>query len=191
MCAYLVALFGELGDESLAALGVGVAAVHEAVYEGALGHAVFAGDVNEFEEVVERRVNAAVGGEAHEVDALAVFLGIGIGANDFGILENGTVGAGAVDFHQVLVDDAASTDIEVAHLRVAHLSVGQTDIFARSQQLRVRIRGVEVVHKGSRSLEDDVTLAVCANAPTIKNHQESFLCHNILGVYRLITLRNY
>ena len=98
--------------------------------EGALCHAVFASDVNELEEVVERRVNAAVGGEAHEVDALAVFLGIGIGAYDFRILENGAIGTGAVDFHQVLVNDAASTDIEVTYLGVTHLSVGETDVLA-------------------------------------------------------------
>ena len=41
-------------DEALAALRVGVAAVHEAVYEGALGNAVFLSDFHEFEQVVER-----------------------------------------------------------------------------------------------------------------------------------------
>ena len=96
---------------------------------------------------------------------------------DGSILENGAVGTGAVDFHQVLVNDAASADIEVAHFGVTHLSVGQTNVFARSQQLGVRIGSVEVVHKRSWSLEDDVTFAVTANAPTVENHQESFFCH--------------
>ena len=49
----------EVGDESLAALRVGVTTVHEAVNISLVGDAVFACDVNEFEEVVERRVYTA------------------------------------------------------------------------------------------------------------------------------------
>ena len=129
--AYALKLF----DESLSALGVSVAAVHEAVYESLVFQSVGLADFNEFEKVVERRVHAAIGGQSHEVQFLAVFLGIGIGAYDFGILEDGTVGAGTVDFYQVLVYDASGTDVEVSHFRVAHLSVGQTNVLARSQEL--------------------------------------------------------
>ena len=45
-------------DKSGSALGVGVATVHEAVYEG-LVQAILLGDFNQLEEVVERRVYAA------------------------------------------------------------------------------------------------------------------------------------
>ena len=129
--AYALKLF----DESLSALRVSVAAVHEAVYESLVFQSVGLADFNEFEKVVERRVHAAIGGQSHEVQFLAVFLGIGIGTYDFGILEDGTVGAGTVDFYQVLVYDASGTDVEVSHFRVAHLSVGQTNVLARSQEL--------------------------------------------------------
>ena len=57
MCACRFAMLYEVGDESLAALRVGVTTVHEAVNISLVGDAVFACDVNEFEEVVERRVH--------------------------------------------------------------------------------------------------------------------------------------
>ena len=57
MCACRFAMLDEVGDESLAALRVGVTTVHEAVNISLVGDAVFACDVNEFEEVVERRVH--------------------------------------------------------------------------------------------------------------------------------------
>ena len=168
-----------LSDEALAALGVGVAAVHEAVHEGVL-HAVLLADFDEFEEVVERGVYAAVGGEAHEVDVLACGLGVLVGADDFGVAEDAAVLTGAVDFHKVLIDDAAGADVEVTHLRVAHLSVGQADVLAAGQQLAVGISGINLVEVGSRSVVDDVALAVVAYAPAVKDHQECFLCHNVI-----------
>ena len=130
-------------DEALAALRVGVAAVHEAVYEGALGNAVFLSDFHEFEQVVERRVHAARGGEAHEVQVLAVLLGVAVSTYDFGIFENAAVLAGAVDLYKVLVDDASCADVEVTHFGVTHLSVGQTNVLARGEELGVRIIGVQ------------------------------------------------
>ena len=57
----LVAHFLEVGDEALTATRVGVTAVHEAVDEGAVGYAVFLGDLHEFEEVIEGGVYASVG----------------------------------------------------------------------------------------------------------------------------------
>ena len=63
----LVAHFLEVGHEALAALRVGVASVHEAVDIGAFGHAVFLGNLNQLEEVVERAVNATGRGQPHEV----------------------------------------------------------------------------------------------------------------------------
>ncbi len=60
-------------DEPLAAVRVGIAAVHEAVHIGMLD-AVGLGYVAEFVEVVDRRVHAAVRHEAHEVHVHAFAL---------------------------------------------------------------------------------------------------------------------
>ena len=62
--------------ESLARLGVGVASVHEAVNEGLSLQTILLAHFDELEEVVERRVNASVGAESHEVELLARLAGI-------------------------------------------------------------------------------------------------------------------
>ncbi len=181
--ACLVALVDELPDEADAALGVGVATVHEAMHEGVL-HAVFLANLDELEEVVERAVHAAIAGQTHEVNVLAVSLSVLVSADDFGVLEDAAVGTGAVNLHEVLIDDATGTDVEVTDLGVAHLSVGQTDVLTAGQQLAVRVGCIDFVEVRSWSVEDDVSLAVVANAPSVKDHQKSFLCHNF--IYYLI-----
>ena len=136
--ACLGALGGQLLDEALTALRVGVAAVHEAVHIG-VADAVLLADFHQLEQVVKAGVHAAVGGEAHEVDAFAVLHRIFVCAYYFLVLQDGTVGTGAVNLHQVLIYDAACTDVEVTHLGVAHLSVGQTNVLTACQQLAAGI----------------------------------------------------
>ena len=173
-------------DEAHAALRVGVAAVHEAVHVGLL-KAVFAGNLDELVQVVERRVHASVGGEAHQVELLAVVLGVCVRADNLGILHYRAVLAGAVDLHEVLVYYAAGAYVEVAHLRVAHLSVGQANVFARGLELRVGAHGRKRVEVWSRGVIDHVTLAVFADAPSVEDHQQCFLCHSLIP-YILISI---
>ena len=47
------------------------------------------------------------------------------------VLEEAAVGDGLVDAHQVLLDDRARAEVQVADLGVAHLAVGQADGAAR------------------------------------------------------------
>ena len=168
--ACLVAFVDELFDEADAALRVGIATVHKAV-DVSFAYAVFLTNLDEFEEVVERRVYAAVAGQAHQVDALASLLGVFVGADDFWVFQNAAVCAGAVDFHQILIDDATGTDVQVTHLAVTHLSIGQTYILTTCQKLAVRISCVNLVKVRSWSVEDDIPFAVSANAPAVENHQ--------------------
>ena len=55
------------------------------------------------------------------------------------------VGDGLVDARQVLADDRAGAEVEVADLGVAHLPLGQPDRAAAGRQLRVRVARPEVV----------------------------------------------
>ncbi len=160
----------DVGDEALAALGIGVATVHEAVHEGILD-AIMSRYVAKFVEVFYRRVNAAVRRQAHKMNVRALLLGVLESLHDLGIFEDRAVGARAVDLHQILIHHAARADIEVAHLRVAHLTVGQTDVFAVGAQLRVGIllghgRDIGGVHG-----RDHVRFGVIAYAPAVENHQ--------------------
>ena len=113
----------EFGDKALAAVRVCVATVHEAVHED-LREVHLGGFRQEFVEVVEGTVHTAVRAEAHEVQLLAGVGHVGVGAADLLVLQEAVAAAGAVDFHQVLVDDAATADVEVSHFRIAHLPLG-------------------------------------------------------------------
>ena len=77
----------ELLDESFSAAGVGVTTVHEAVDIYFL-ESVFRGYVAESEEMGERRVDATVAGQAHEVDGLVMVAGIGESVDYLGIRED-------------------------------------------------------------------------------------------------------
>ena len=140
----------QVDDKALAGHRVGVAAVHEAV-DVAVGDAIQGGDIDELLEVVKRRVNAAGGREAHQVQALAAGLGITVRRFDSWVLQDGIVVAGAVDLHQVLIYHAPGADVQMARLRVAHLSVRKPHVLARSLQLGMRRAGGQVVHiRGGR-----------------------------------------
>ena len=169
-------------DETLAAVRVGIAAVHEAVYIGMLD-AVGLGDVAEFVEVVDRRVHAAVRHETHEVHVHALRLGVLESRLHLRVLHDRTVLAGAVDLHQILIDHAARTDIEVSHLGVAHLPVGQPHVLAVGMQLRMRILFGHRRNICGMDGRNDVTLGSVADAPTVQNHKQYFLFHCFILVY--------
>ena len=76
-----------------------------------------------------------IGNQAHEVDLLIILFRIAISTFDLRVLHDRILAASDVDLHQILVNDTASTDVQVAHLRVTHLSVRETNVLARSLQL--------------------------------------------------------
>ena len=131
----LVAAGLHLLDESLAATRVGVASVHETVDEHLVFQAVFLADFYEFEQMVEGGVDAAGGRQPHEMELLAALFGVAVGRNDALVLQDGAVGTGAVDLDKVLIDHAARADVEVSHLGVAHLAVGQAHVFTAGLKL--------------------------------------------------------
>ena len=97
---------------------------------------------------------ATVRSQAHEVHVLAVVASIREGRDNLFVLQDRVVGTSLVNLYQVLVNDAAGTDIEVTYLRVTHLTVGQTHIFATGLQLRVRIGFQQIVPIRSGGIVD-------------------------------------
>ena len=69
------------------------------------------------------------------MELLASFLGVAVSLNDFLVLEDRTVLASTVNLNEVLINDTTSADVQVAYLRVAHLSVRQTYVLATSEEL--------------------------------------------------------
>ena len=123
---------------ALAALRVGVATIHKAVDKHVFEF-VALGNVAKCKDVVKRRVHTTSRSQAHEVNVLAVFLGIRECALHLRIVVYSSFLYRFVNLHKVLIKNAAGTNILVSHLRVTHLSVRQTNIFATGLQLRVWI----------------------------------------------------
>ena len=121
--------------------------------------------------MLKRRVHAAIRSQSHQVYLLTCLLSVRISVNHLLVLQYRTVLAGTVNLHEVLIYNASCTDIEVTHLRVTHLSVRQTDVFARSLQLRVGTNSCKIVEVRSRRIEDNVTLSVLSDSPSVEDHQ--------------------
>lgn len=73
VCAVSFAHLARVFDKACAALGVGVTAIHEAVYVSVAQSVLFR-NLDELEEMIERRVNAAGRSEAHRCSFLPVSL---------------------------------------------------------------------------------------------------------------------
>ena len=84
-------------------------------------------------------MHAAVGGEAHQVQLLAALFHVVVCRFNLRILQELMLAAGDIDLHQVLVYHAAGTQIHVAHLGVAHLTVRKTYIFTAGLQMAARV----------------------------------------------------
>lgn len=63
-----------------------------------------------------------------------------------------------VYLHQILIDDAAGTYVEMPYLRVAHLTGRQTHILAARLQLGIGICGPQIIHIGCGGIVDNIIL---------------------------------
>ena len=125
----LVQLGLQVGQEALAAVRVGVTAIHDAVQVDVLRTHVL-GHLQHAEPVVGMAVDAAGADQTHQVDSLARVDGSLHVLDQHGVLEHLAVLDGLGDEGQLLVDDTARAHVGVADLRVAHLAVGQADSHA-------------------------------------------------------------
>ena len=136
----------ELGDVGATAVRQRVAAVGEGV-EDDVGDALLRGQLDRRLDVLPAGVDAAVGDQPQQVQAPArAAAGVLAGGQQRRVLEEAAVGDRVVDPGQVLLDDRAGAEVEVADLGVAHLAVGEADVAALGGELGVRValpEGVE------------------------------------------------
>ena len=174
----------QIMDESLAAVRVGIAPIHETV-QVHIFQFIFLGNVAQCQYMFKRAVHAAGRSKPHEVHPLTRLLSIRECRFYFGVVKYRPVFYGFIDFHQILIQHPACTYIQVAHFRVAHLSVGQSHVFAACLKLRMRIPSQQAVPIRSWCTINYVRFSVVAYSPTIQNHQQCFFCHNIYLFYLL------
>ena len=98
---------------------------------------IFLTNLNQLEEVIQRRVNTTGRSQAHQVELLTCLLSIAVSVDDFLILQDVTALASLVDLNEVLIYHTTSTDVEVTYLRVTHLTVRKTYVLATSLESRM------------------------------------------------------
>jgi hypothetical protein len=147
-----------------AAVRRGVTAVGERVDDNVLA---LGAQLQQRAEVLERRVHPAVGDETDQVHALEALerradrrVGPELAARH-----------GLVDARQVLLDDGAGAEVQVADLAVAHLALGQPDGGAAGLELRVRVARPEVVEDRRARQVDGVAGPGRREAPAVEDHQ--------------------
>ena len=156
-------------DVVLAAGGGHVPAVHKAVDEHFL-HAHALGHFQQSVQVGVVAVHAAVGQQAHQVERLAVVLGVVHGLQQGLVLIHVAVLGGLGDAGQLLVDNAARADVGVAHFAVAHLAVRQAHVHAGGANLGVGVLGEDFIQVGFVGGGNGVAL-YGSNAEAVQDHQ--------------------
>ncbi len=79
-----------------------------------------------------------------------------------------------IDARQVLHHETTGADVEMPDLGIAHLSLWQADVFARSAQEGVRTARPQTVESGSASLSNGVVSGLLAPAPAVKHDQHDW-----------------
>src|SRR5918995_1139438 len=121
--------------------------------------------------MVDVRVNSAVGDEAQEMDVRLSLTRACERVHERRVLEELAGRDGVVDPHEVLEDDAAGADREVADLGVAHLAGRQPDGLTRRVQGRVRKALPELVEDGRLRQLDGVPGAGRSAPPAVEDDE--------------------
>ena len=178
--AQLVQLGLQVGQEALAVMGVGIAAVGDAVQVDVLGTHVL-GHFQHAEPVVSVAVHAAGAHQAHQMDGLAGVDGSLHVLDQNRVLEHLTVLDGLGDQGQLLVHDTAVTHVGVTDLGVAHLAVGQAHSHAGSLNGGHGVFCHQSIQMGGLGGHHGVAKGLVRHpAEAIHDAQKNrFLCHKI------------
>lgn len=174
----------QLLEESCATLGIGVATIGDGMNHDVF-HTGFRSNLYNADEVVNVGVHATVGNKPEQVKTRTDCLGERF--RDDGVLGQGTIIDGVGNAAEVLKNNATGTQVEVADLGVAHLTIGQTYILPGSPQHGVRASGEQFVSVRSGGEHGGITcllgglrpLRVAAPAVT-NNKYNGFVCHAVI-----------
>jgi len=140
-----------------------------------------AGDPEKGEEVIEVGMDTAVGNESDQVEALA-------GGGRDGFLQDTILGEGAiadceVDAGEFLINDPTGAKVQVADLRISHLTLRESDLEAAGLETAPWVDLVKTIMDRGFGEEGSVALLLCTvptggiNAPTIANEKKNWLGH--------------
>jgi hypothetical protein len=156
----------EQRDVPDARFGRGVAAVGEAV-DHEVAHRETPGELHQRLQVAEARVHATVGHQPDQVHPL----GAGERVDDRRVLAQHPVEHGIVDAREILADDGAGAEVEVADLGVAHLPFGQPHSAPAGRQCGVRVGDPQLVEHRRARQRDGVAGTGIGEPPAIQHDQ--------------------
>ena len=151
-------------------MGKRVAAIHESVNEDAvdtllLGH---------FEQGVKMSLigmHAAIGAEAEEMHPPAAGAGVFHGRDKNGMREKFAILDHQLDARAVHVHDAPGTNVEMADFAIAHLAIGQADIFAAGVNQSVGIFAQQSIIGWLARQSDRVGVSFGAISPAVEDDE--------------------
>ncbi len=140
--------------------------------EDDVGDALLGGELDRRLDVLPAGVDAAVGDQTEQVQAPARAVARPLaGAEQSLVLEEAAVGDRVVDPGQVLLDDRAGAEVEVADLGVAHLALWQADVTALGGELRVGIALPEAIEDRRLGERDRVAGPRLGKPPAVEDDQ--------------------
>src|SRR6202046_925281 len=159
----------ELAEEIYSAVGRSVAPVHKTMDENIFDF-IFARHLQEREEMIDVRMDAAVADKAEKVELTRATAFHGFEKQR--LARKFAVGDELIDSRAVHVNDAAGPDIQVADFAVAHLSDGKTD--SGTGRLDERIGKVlqDAVVVGLARESDGIAFGFGAVAPAVEDGED-------------------
>ena len=158
----------EVGDRRL---GRDVPPVGERVHPRPVAHPLPLGELEQRPQVVDVRVDAAVGDEPEQVHLAGAGAGPAEEVEQHLVLEERAVLDRAVHPHEVLVEDATGADRQVADLGVAHLTVREPDGGARGVEPCRGVPPCQVVEDRRVREVDRVPRPRRGEAPAVEDHE--------------------
>ena len=155
-----------------------------------VGHLGIGGDAQQGVEVVLLAVDAPTAHQPHQVEPTALLLGGGQCLLEHGLGGDGPVGDGSVDAEQILIDNAASPDVEVAHFAVAHLPFRQADVFTVRGECGVGVVRQQAIEARRGGDMHGVVAVGAADSPAVEDDEGGLVGHRGAKVSPEVPLRS-
>src|SRR5712671_1984154 len=158
--------------EIAAAVRRSIPAIHEAVDQDVLDFLLL-GHFQQCEQMIDVRVHAAIAKQAHQMQST-------LAATLHGLLKERhvlqlLVGDEQVNAGDVHVYDAAGADIEVADFAIAHLALGQADVWAGGMDQRIREFLEQGVISRFARKGDGVAFGFSAESPAVEHGKNNWV----------------
>ena len=179
----------KLLEISGAVSGQSIAAIHESMDENAI-HAILLSHLQQRIKMCLLGVDTTVGNQAKQMQTATPGAGMLHRAEQRRIGEEFAVLDHVIDAGDIHVHDSPRANVEVPDFAVAHLAIGQTNVFAAGVNERVGIFAEQAVVGRLAGDGDGVCFCVWAVAPAIEDDQDERFGSHVALSFQLSGLRS-